>query len=114
MINLLQRSLDRRRVVAGGLAAGASLAFNPFRGGVSAQEEVELPADASDMDALIAGAQKENKIVSYGMPREWANLGEMWDTFQEKYSIETWEDTDMGSATEIAKFLAEKLSLIHI
>jgi putative spermidine/putrescine transport system substrate-binding protein len=60
------------------------------------------------MDALIAGAQKENKIVSYGMPREWANLGEMWDTFQAKYEIATWEDTDMGSATEIAKFLAEK------
>ena len=108
MINLLQRSLDRRRVVAGGLAAGASLAFNPFRGRVSAQDEVELPVDTSDMDALIAGAQAENKIVSYGMPREWANLGEMWDTFQEKYSIATWEDTDMGSATEIAKFLAEK------
>lgn len=107
MINLLQMSLNRRRMVAGS-AAGAAMAFNPWFSRVGAQDEVELPSDASDMDALIAGAQAENKIVSYGMPREWANLGEMWDTFQEKYSIETWEDTDMGSATEIAKFLAEK------
>jgi putative spermidine/putrescine transport system substrate-binding protein len=108
MINLLQRALDRRRVVAGGLAAGAALAFNPLLPRVGAQDAPELPADASDMDSLIAGAQKENKIVSYGMPREWANLGEMWDTFKAKYEIASWEDTDMGSATEIAKFLAEK------
>jgi putative spermidine/putrescine transport system substrate-binding protein len=108
MINLLQRALDRRRMVAGGLAAGAMMALNPLLARVGAQDEVELPADTSDMDALIAGAQKENKIVSYGMPREWANLGEMWDTFKAKYEIASWEDTDMGSATEIAKFLAEK------
>jgi putative spermidine/putrescine transport system substrate-binding protein len=60
------------------------------------------------MDALIASAQKENKIDSYGMPREWANLGEMWDTYKANYEIASWEDTDMDSATEIAKFLAEK------
>ena len=68
MINLLQKSLDRRRIVQGGVAAGAAMAFNPFSGLVSAQEAEDLPTDASDMDALIAGAQKENKIVSYGMP----------------------------------------------
>lgn len=108
MINLLQRSLDRRRILAGGVIAGASMAFNPLLGRVGAQDAPELPVDTADMDALIAEAQKENKIVSYGMPREWANLGEIWDTFLAKYNIATWEDTDMGSATEIAKFLAEK------
>jgi putative spermidine/putrescine transport system substrate-binding protein len=107
MINLLQRSLDRRRIVAGGLAAGATMAFNPFLGRIGAQDEVELPADASDMDALIAGAQKENKIVSYGMPDYWANLGEIWSTFMEKYEIAEHEDADLSSAQEIAKFLAE-------
>ena len=107
MINLLQRSLDRRRVLGGSLAAGAALALPPFRN-LGYAQDAEQPSDASDMDALIAGAQAENKIVSYGMPREWANLGEIWDTFLAKYEIETWEDTDMGSATEIAKFLAEK------
>ena len=70
MINLLQRSLDRRRVLGGSLAAGAALALPPFRNQGYAQD-AELPVDASDMDALIAGAQAENKIVSYGMPREW-------------------------------------------
>jgi putative spermidine/putrescine transport system substrate-binding protein len=107
MINLLQRSLDRRRIVAGGLAAGATVAFNPFLARVGAQDEPEYPSDASDMDALIAGAQQENKIVSYGMPDYWANLGEMWETFMAKYEIAEHEDADLSSAQEIAKFLAE-------
>lgn len=110
MINVLQHVLDRRRLLQGGAAlssAAAFGAFGPLVGSPVFAQEAELPVDASDMDALIAGAQAENKIVSYGMPREWANLGEMWDTFMETYGIASWEDTDMGSATEIAKFLAE-------
>jgi putative spermidine/putrescine transport system substrate-binding protein len=94
-------------MMAGSAAAGAALAFNPWFARVGAQDEVELPTDASDMEALIAGAQKENKIVSYGMPDYWANLGEMWSTFMEKYGIAEHEDADLSSAQEIAKFLAE-------
>ena len=74
MINLLQRALDRRRLLQSGLVAGSALAFNPLKDLVLAQDKPEYPTDASDMDALIAGAQKENKIVSYGMPDYWANL----------------------------------------
>jgi putative spermidine/putrescine transport system substrate-binding protein len=107
MINLLQKSLDRRRIVKSGIAASAAMAFNPLSGLVSAQEAEEFPTDASDMDALIAGAQKENKIVSYGMPDYWANLGKMWETFMAKYKVAEHEDADLSSAQEIAKFLAE-------
>lgn len=42
------------------------------------------------------------------MPPEWANYSEIWATFQETYDIAEWEDTDMGSAIQIAKFLVEK------
>ena len=98
MINLLQKSLDRRRIVKSGAAAGAAMAFNPFSRLVSAQEAADLPTDTSDMDALIAGAQKENKIVSYGMPDYWANLGEMWKTFMAKYNIAEHEDADLVRA----------------
>ena len=109
MINVLQSMLDRRQLVRGGAAAGAALAFNPLwtPHGAHAQDEPDLPADASDMDALVAGAQAENKIVSYGMPDYWANLGEMWETFMAKYNIAEHEDADLSSAQEIAKFLAE-------
>lgn len=87
MINLLQQALDRRRLLVSGAAAGTAMALESFLARAGAQETEDLPADASGMDALIAGAQKENKIVSYGMPREWANLGEMWDTYKAKYEI---------------------------
>lgn len=109
MINALQHALNRRRLLQGGVALGGAAALGGLRMPTGlAQDAPVLPADTTDMEALIAGAQAENKIVSYGMPREWANLGEMWDTFLATYGIESWEDTDMGSATEIAKFLAEK------
>ncbi|MCC6790574.1 MAG: ABC transporter substrate-binding protein [Thermomicrobiales bacterium] len=108
MINVLQSALNRRSLLKGGAAAAGSLTLAAMMGHQAFAQDAELPADASDLDALIAGAQAENKIVSYGMPREWANLGEMWDAFQATYEIESWEDTDMGSATEIAKFLAEQ------
>lgn len=110
-MDLLRRSLNRRALVRGGAAAGGALAMGGMlsrSAALARQDAPALPADATDLDAIIAAAQEENKIVSYGMPREWANLGEMWDTFLEKYEIDSWEDTDMGSATEIAKFLAEK------
>jgi putative spermidine/putrescine transport system substrate-binding protein len=109
MINVLQPMLDRRRVMKGGAATGAALALNRLwmPHGAYAQDEPDLPSDASDMDALIAGAQAENKIVSYGMPDYWANLGEMWETFMTKYTIAEHEDADLSSAQEIAKFLAE-------
>lgn len=52
-------------------------------------------------------AKAEGKIVSYGMPDDWANLGEIWKTFCAKYGL-THEDTDMGSMEELNKFAAEK------
>lgn len=49
----------------------------------------------------------EGKIVSYGMPDDWANLGSIWSKFTTMYGI-THEDTDMGSQEELSKFEAEK------
>lgn len=55
---------------------------------------------------LIDAAKKEGKIVSYGMPDEWANQRDIWKSFTEKYGI-AHEDTDMSSGEQIAKFKAE-------
>ncbi len=81
MIDVVQRMLDRRRLLQGGVAAGGALALGDFMSrNAVAQEASEGPSDASDLEGLIAAAQQENAIVSYGMPPEWANLGEMWDS----------------------------------
>jgi putative spermidine/putrescine transport system substrate-binding protein len=67
----------------------------------------ECSATAGDLEAMAAAALKEGGIVSYGMPDDWANWGESWKDFGSKYKL-THQDTDMASADEIAKFLAEK------
>lgn len=72
--------------------------------GNSAQTAGELTGQA-----LKDAVKKEGKIVSYGMPNEWANYGEIWENFTKQYGI-THSDTDMSSAEEIAKFDAEKNS----
>lgn len=102
-------SIDRRHVLRAGLAAGSSLALGAISTRRSlAQDEAPLAVDASDLEALIAAAQQENRVDSYGAPDEWANFGEIWAAFGEKYGIIEHLDTDLDSAQTVAKFLAEK------
>jgi putative spermidine/putrescine transport system substrate-binding protein len=60
-----------------------------------------------DLSDLAAKAKQEGKIVSYGIPNDWLNYEKMWAVFTKRYGV-TNQDTDMSSAEEIAKFLAEK------
>lgn len=64
-------------------------------------------AYAQDVDALLAAAQKEGAVYSVGMPDTWANWVQTWKDLQTKYNIRT-QDTDMSSAEQISKFMAEK------
>lgn len=64
-------------------------------------------ANALSAAPSAAAVKKEGKLITYGMPKEWANYDEMYKTFTAKYGI-THQDTDMTSAEEIAKFKAEK------
>ena len=64
-------------------------------------------AAPADLTALQQAAQKEGEVNSVGMPDSWANWKDTWTDLASKYSIKH-SDTDMSSAQEIAKFLAEK------
>lgn len=68
--------------------------------------EIKITTQA-DIKAFEEAVKKEGKIVSYGLPDNWANWGESWQAFTKKYGL-IHEDTDMSSAEEIAKFIAEK------
>ncbi len=57
--------------------------------------------------AKIAGAKSEGQIVSYGMTDDWVNLGAIWKEIQTRYSV-VHTDTDMTSAEQITRLLAEK------
>lgn len=66
------------------------------------------PQDAAAIIAeLEANTRAEGALNSYGMPPDWTNFEEIWDTFLPKYGL-THTDTDMSSAEEIQKFDAEK------
>lgn len=68
-------------------------------------EPVE-PAPVDPMVQLEADAKAEGTIISYGLPDDWVNYGELKSKFTEKYGI-TFQDTDMGSGEIIAALEAE-------
>jgi len=79
-------------------------AAEPAAEPVAAEEETVGEVDV--MDQLIADAQSEGVLVSYGLPDSWVNYAEMKALLLEKYGIET-QDTDMGSGEIIAALEAE-------
>ncbi|WP_213993762.1 ABC transporter substrate-binding protein [Sodalis sp. dw_96] len=64
-------------------------------------------AAPADVAALQKAAQQEGEVNSVGMPDSWANWKDTWADLSSKYGLKH-SDTDMSSAQEIAKFLAEK------
>ena len=58
----------------------------------------------------VAMAKKEGMVHGFGMPANWANLGNMWASFQKKYGIKTvyQAEGNMSSAQELQAFAKEK------
>jgi putative spermidine/putrescine transport system substrate-binding protein len=63
-------------------------------------------ASAADITALEKAARAEGKISSVGMPDDWANWKSTWDELARRHGL-VHADSDMSSAEEIAKMLAE-------
>ena len=59
------------------------------------------------MAQLVEAAQKEGTLISYGLPDDWVNYGELKQILKDKYGI-TDQDTDMTSGEIIAALEAEK------
>ncbi len=76
---------------------------------MKAGKEIYLMDNGTELteSQMMQRVKTEGKIVSYGMPDNWANLGTIWKGFTEKYGVKH-EDTDMGSQEELSKFKAEK------
>jgi putative spermidine/putrescine transport system substrate-binding protein len=78
-----------------GAAEDGGLAFRLADGG-------RLPPD--EVRALL---RAEGEVVSYGMPDEWANQGELWRQVTAAHGLRH-RDTDMSSIEELQKFEAER------
>jgi putative spermidine/putrescine transport system substrate-binding protein len=55
---------------------------------------------ASSMSTLIAAAQREGTLNVIALPRDWANYGEMIDTFKRRYNINVNEMSPDASSVE--------------
>jgi len=61
------------------------------------------------LDDLIAAAKTEGELTTIALPHDWANYGEMIETFKAKYGIKINElDPNAGSADELAAIEANK------
>jgi putative spermidine/putrescine transport system substrate-binding protein len=70
-------------------------------GGVAAAEATSAE-DFGGMDELVAAAQEEGELNVIALPPDWANYGEIIDTFAEKYDITVNSDQpDAASQDEI-------------
>jgi putative spermidine/putrescine transport system substrate-binding protein len=72
-------------------------------GGGSGDSEAASATSAEDfggMDALIEAAQEEGVLNVIALPEDWANYGEMLQTFSEKYDIEINSANPLGSSQD--------------
>jgi putative spermidine/putrescine transport system substrate-binding protein len=56
---------------------------------------------------VMAGAKREGKLVSYGMSDDWVNFENVFKAIEQRYGVKH-TDTDMTSAEEITRLLAER------
>ncbi|HSB79988.1 MAG TPA: extracellular solute-binding protein [Candidatus Methylomirabilis sp.] len=68
---------------------------------------VPAPVEAQSMQSLMEGAKREGTLISYGMSDDWVNLGNIFAAIEKKYSVKH-TDTDMTSAEQITRLLAER------
>src|SRR5712691_2277162 len=66
------------------LGASPSLAAAARRASAAAPP---VKGTAGNMAALVAAAKKEGHLNVIALPRDWANYGELLDTFTKKYGI---------------------------
>lgn len=101
--NISRREFLKLSMVAGFSAWLASCA-------PQAAETGELPISIP-LDELITKAKQEGQLTTIALPHDWANYGEIIETFKTKYGLTINElNPDAGSADELAAIEANKES----
>ena len=71
----------------------------PTETGVSPAEATSAE-DFGGMEGLVQAAEEEGELNVIALPRDWANYGELIDTFSEKYDIEVNEDQPTAASQD--------------
>lgn len=101
-------NISRREFLKLSMAAGFSAWLASCA--PKAAETGELPISIP-MDELVAKAKAEGQLTTIALPHDWANYGEIIETFKTKYGLTINElNPDAGSADELAAIEANKES----
>ena len=100
MHHLRQASLACSLAIALSTLAGCGLTSTKTDSDTGKASTATSAADFGGMDGLIAAAKKEGKLNAIALPRDWANYGEIIDTFKAKYGIEVEVENPDGSSQD--------------
>jgi putative spermidine/putrescine transport system substrate-binding protein len=113
----VKRSSDkvtRRDFLKASAVAGASALLAACAPG-AAEPAANMPdltsGNSIPLDALSAAAKTEGQLTTIALPHDWANYGEIIETFKTKYGLTINElNPDAGSADELEAIRANKES----
>lgn len=90
-------------------AVNAPAASTPASTAPSSANHANIPLVVPTSE-LISKAKSEGTVHGFGMPANWANLGNMWSSFTKKYGIQTLYQAEgnMSSGQELQSFQSEK------
>ena len=102
---LEEERIDRRTLVRRGLGAGIGLTVLSLSPAALAARKQALanPPVAGRLVSIaemVKEAKKEGALNTIALPRDWANYGEMMDTFAKKYGIKITNDNPDGSSAQ--------------
>src|SRR4051794_17556251 len=98
-----KRPMNRRELLHKGALGGLGLAsLGPLASLLDISHAFAGDAEGSigGMDKLIAAARKEGHLNTIALPRDWADYGEIMDTFQAKYHITIANANPLGSSAQ--------------
>jgi putative spermidine/putrescine transport system substrate-binding protein len=101
-----EENLDRRRLLKRGAAAGAGLtilSLSPAALAARRQALADAPLRGTGIkpSELVKAAKKEGRLNTIALPPDWANYGQIMQTFSKKYGIPITNDNpDASSAVE--------------
>jgi len=107
--------VTRRDFLKMGAAAAGASAYLAACGPKAAEPAGGLPdltsGESIPLDDLIAAAKTEGQLTTIALPHDWANYGEIIETFKSKYGLTINElNPDAGSADELEAIRANKES----
>jgi putative spermidine/putrescine transport system substrate-binding protein len=106
------RRVSRRDFLKASAVVGASAylaACAPGGGGAAGPDLTS--GNTIPLDELTAAAKAEGELTTIALPHDWANYGEIIETFKSKYGLKVNElNPDAGSADELAAIEANKES----